>query len=239
MTPNVQDLYLTCENTWPPAATKEVGGFTLRNGEGGGKRVSAATLNNRDGIDQIILAEIAMIEMDQTPLFMIRDGDAELDGVLEAKGYEIIDPVNIYCAEVDALATERPPRVSMFNIWEPLQIQLDIWAQGGIGPNRIRVMDRAKGHKTSIISRWDDHPAGTAYVAIHDNIAMVHALEILPHQRKKGVGTWFMRQAAFWAKDQGATHLSVICTQHNIGANALYTSLGMELVGQYHYRLKK
>ncbi len=239
MTPNVQDLYRTCENTWPPAAIKEVGGFTLRNGEGGGKRVSAATLNSPDGIGQITLAETAMIEMDQTPLFMIRDGDAELDGVLEDLGYEIIDPVNIYCAEVEAIATERPPRVSMFNIWEPLQIQLDIWAQGGIGPSRIRVMDRAQGPKTSIISRWDDHPAGTAYVAIHENIAMVHALEILPHQRKKGVGTWFMRQAAFWAKDQGATHLSVICTQHNIRANALYTSLGMELVGQYHYRLKK
>ena len=42
-----------------------------------------------------------------------------------------------------------------------------------------------------------------------------------------------------WAAAQGATHLSVLCTNANDAANALYSSLGMELVGQYHYRIKK
>jgi len=67
---------------------------------------------------------------------------------------------------------------------------------------------------------------------------MVHALEILPHQRGMGVGKWMMRRAAFWAQAEGATHMSVICTQENAAANGLYTSLGMTLTGQYHYRIK-
>ena len=45
--------------------------------------------------------------------------------------------------------------------------------------------------------------------------------------------------AARWARTQGATHMAVLCTKANEGANALYTSLGLEVVGQYHYRFLK
>lgn len=231
--------YQVTEATWPPAAAMTANGWTLRNGDGGGKRVSAATLEDASAIDTIDHAERDMRAMGQTHLFMIRQGDDALDKALDKRGYDIIDPVNIYSAPVEKLATERPPRVSMFSIWEPLRIQHDIWAAAGIGPGRLRVMDRCAQPKTSIASRWEDHPAGTAFVAIDNDIAMLHALEILPHQRKKGVATWLMRHAAFWAQDNGAKHLSVICVQRNEGANALYTSLGMELVGQYHYRIEK
>jgi GNAT superfamily N-acetyltransferase len=100
-------------------------------------------------------------------------------------------------------------------------------------------MDRTKGAKSSILIRWDNHPAGSAFVAVSNKIAMVHALEILAHQRRKGVGVWAMRQAALWAQEQGAHWISAICTKENTGANALYSSLDMQLVGGYHYRIKK
>ena len=41
MTP--AELYATLEATWPPAARRRVGPWTIRDGQGGGKRVSAAT----------------------------------------------------------------------------------------------------------------------------------------------------------------------------------------------------
>jgi GNAT superfamily N-acetyltransferase len=68
---------------------------------------------------------------------------------------------------------------------------------------------------------------------------MLHALEILPHQRRKGMGVWMMRQAAYWAAEQGATELAVLCTRANAGANALYARLGMQQSGGYHYRIKR
>ena len=113
---------------------------------------------------------------------------------------------------------------------------LDIWQAGGIGPERIKVMERVKGPKTGILGRLNDSPAGAAFVAIHEGIAMLHALEVLPHQRRQSMGVYAMRQAAFWARDKGASHIAVVCTQDNAGANALYSSLGMSRVGQYHYR---
>jgi GNAT superfamily N-acetyltransferase len=65
---------------------------------------------------------------------------------------------------------------------------------------------------------------------------MVHAVEVLPHQRKQGVGAWIMRAAAFWGAAQRAHHIAVLCTTANVGANRLYSSLGFEVAGHYHYR---
>lgn len=236
MTPDAARLYDVIDGTWPAAEMWRAGPFMMRRGDGGGQRVSAATATGPVSDADIDAAETAMQAMGQPRLFQIRQGDDALDAVLEARGYRVVDPVNLYLAPVEAVATQRPPPVTAFCVWEPLAIQIDIWAKGGIGPGRVAVMQRAKGPKTSILGRINDHPGGTAFVAIHDGVAMVHAVEVPPHQRRQGMAGWFMRMAAFWARDNGATHLAVVCTQANTGANALYASLGMALVGQYHYR---
>ncbi len=236
MTVTAQQLYDVCEATWPPARDWEQNGWTLRDGAGGGKRVSAATRSNK-GADPAA-AETAMKEAGEVPLFMLREGEGDLDAALEARGYKIIDPVNLYTCPISNLTDIPIPRVTAFNIWEPLAIMEEIWATGGIGPGRLDVMARAET-KTGILARWNEKPAGTAFAGVHDGICMVHAVEILPHQRRQGVAQWIMRKAAFWAEEQGAHTMSVLCTQANSAANALYASLQMEVVGQYHYRIKE
>ncbi len=238
MTRDASTLYDVIDGTWPADQMREQGPVLLRRGAGGGQRVSAATALGALTAPDVAAAEAAMQAMDQPRLFQIRQGatDQQLDSALADRGYSIVDPVNIYVAPVQALAAKRPPPVTTFCLWEPLAIQVDIWAKGGIGPARLAVMERAKGPKTAILGRLNDHPGGTAFVAIHNGVAMVHAVEVLPHQRKQGMASWFMHQAAIWAQQQGAQHLAVVCTRANTGANALYASLGMALVGQYHYR---
>ncbi len=213
-----------------------LGPFKLREGQGGGSRVSAASRVGEVTGTDISAAETAMLDMGQKRVFCLWPGDEGLDAQLAERGYDILDPVNIYSCPVHALTDIPIPRVTVFSIWEPLAIMREIWAQGGIGPARLAVMARAPGPKTGLLMRHNDHPAGTGFVAIHDGIAMVHAVEILPQHRRQGLGQWAMRAAAFWALDNGAHTLSVICTKANVGANGLYTSLGMEIVGEYHYR---
>jgi GNAT superfamily N-acetyltransferase len=232
-------LHDVLDQTWPAAKHIPQDCWCLRLGKGGGKRVSAATLKGTFDSQSIDAAAQRMHDFGQPSLFMVRDGEHDLDAALDGCGYEICDPCNIYSTLISKLTTQTPPTVSMFNIWEPLAIQKDIWRQGGIGATRLTIMERAKGAKSSILMRWDNHPAGSAFVAISNNIAMVHALEILPHQRRKGIGIWAMRQAALWAQKQGAHSISSICTKENTGANALYSSLNMRIVGRYHYRIKK
>ncbi len=228
-------LYEVCDQTWPAARRWQAGPWTLREGQGGGKRVSGATASGAVTAKDIAQAEVAMSEIGQKPLFMIRDGEAALDAQLESLGYGVLDPVIMYTLPIEKLTDVPIPRVTAFNLWEPLAIMREIWAQGGVGPDRLAVMARADV-KTAILSRWNEKPGGVAFAAVHDGVCMVHAVEVLPHQRRQGVAQWMMRRAAFWGQAQGAHHLAVLCVEQNKGANALYQALGFTTAGRYHYR---
>lgn len=241
MSTPVETLYAVTNATWPPASERDLGGVTLRDGKGGGKRVSAATWDSDAELsqDRLAEAEAAMRAAGQVPLFMVRAGESVLDAALEARGYEVVDPVNLYVGPLGPLMQIELPRANLFEIWEPLAIQKDIWAAGGIGPARIAVMERAKRPKTSIFARIDHTPAATAYVGVDQGIAMMHALEVVESCRRKGIGRQMVAKAALWAREQGASQMAVLCTVANTGANALYSSVGLSPVGQYHYRQAK
>ena len=179
-----------------------------------------------------------MENLGQTPIFMLRSGDESLDAALQGRGYRVIDPVSIYLCGIERLLTIPRPPVSGFAIWEPLAVMREIWAEGGIGNERLNVMRRVDGPKTTILGRVRDRAAGTAFVALHDDIAMLHALEVLPAFRRHGLGRTIMGHAAKWAVQQGAAHFSVLVTKDNFAANGLYASLGMEIAGHYFYRIR-
>ncbi|MBN9888792.1 GNAT family N-acetyltransferase [Salipiger abyssi] len=238
MSPGLPELYDVIDGTWPAARRIDAGPWCLREGNGGGKRVSCASAERVWTTDDLPAAEKAMQMLGQDPLFMIRDGEDRLDAALAAAGYDKIDPVNLWRIPVSGLTDRKLPRVTAFAVWEPLAIMREIWEEAGIGEARQRVMERVKGPKTGIFGRESDHPAGTGFCAIHDGIAMVHALEIRAPHRGRGLGKWMMRCAGVWAQEQGAEWMSVLCLQDNAPANGLYASLGFTLVGQYHYRIK-
>lgn len=231
MMPDAAALYDVCEATWPPARSWPEGPWTLRDGAGGGKRVSAATANREICDSDIPIAEDARRKAGQRPLFMIREGEGALDALLAARGYVRIDEVQLYVAPIDVLTDIPIPRVTCFTIWEPLAIMTEIWAAGGIGLARLDVMARAQ-IKTGILTRWNEKPGGVAFAAVHAGVVMVHAVEVLPHQRKQGVADWIMRAAAFWGAKNGATHIATLCVTDNKPANALYTKLGFTLLAR-------
>ena len=235
MTTDLSPYFNASEHTWPAARRWDHGPFTLRDGQGGGQRTSAATASGSPDEDDITAAEAAMQQAGQRPLFMMRGDTPDLDAALERRGYTVKDPTVIYTLPIAQLTDVPIPRVTAFDIWEPLAIMDEIWATDGVGPARRAVMARAQC-KTGIMSRWNEKPAGVAFAAVHGDICMVHAVVVLPHQRRQGVAEWMMRRAAFWAQTQGATEISVLCVRANAAANALYQSLGFAEVGGYHYR---
>lgn len=235
MTP--ESLASVMEATWPPASSFRCGPFLIRDGQGGGKRVSAATAEAAWTPADIAAAESAMSDLAQPALFLIRQGDEALDTALAGRGYRVVDPVVAYAAPVAAFA-DPPPDLSTFTHWPPLAIAADIWAEGGIGAERRAVMARAAGPRTAILARLDDRCAGACFVAISGDVAMVHALEVAPAFRRRGAARHMLRAACAWAQENGATTLSLVVTSANAPARALYASLGMRLVGQYHYRQK-
>ena len=230
MTP--ETLATVMDATWPCARHWREGAFTLRDGAGGGKRVSAATC---DGAWTEL--DLAMVERMPSPLVLIRAGEEALDAALGERGWRIVDPVVAYAAPVASLIADLPA-LAAFPHWPPLEIARSVWAEGGIGPERLAVMDRVQSAKTALLARHGDRPAGVAFVACHENEAMVHALEVRRALRRGGVGTTLLLAAANWAALAGADRLSLVVTQQNFAACALYARLGMQIVGRYHYRTK-
>ena len=227
-------LHAALEATWPPAARHACGPFTLRKGQGGGKRVSAATLNGQATEPAINAAETAMRALGQTPLFMLR-GEKELDRTLAARGYALLDPSLFYAAPIADVA-EAPRPVALLSCWPPLAIQRQLWARAGIGPARLAVMARARAPRTAFIARFQNRAAGVAFAALHDGVAVLHALEVAPELRCQGVARYMARGIAEWARGQGAEWFALAVTERNMAARALYSALNMTEAGRYHYR---
>ena len=76
---------------------------------------------------------------------------------------------------------------------------------------------------------------GVAFVAADGPVAMIHAIEILPGFRRKGMATWLIRKAAEWAQAQGATRLALAVSRRNTSARALYDRIGFAEIGGYGY----
>lgn len=232
------DLAALAETTWPPAATQSVGPWLIRKGQGGGQRVSATSPIGAWQDKDIPVAEAAMQALGQSPLFVIWPQDDALDATLAGQGYRKHDPVVIYQGDTAELAAVEPPFLSSFPHWPPLGIARALWAEGGIGPARLAVMERVRLPKAAILGRTGDRAAGVAFVAASGDCAMLHALEVSPALRRQGTAHNILRAAARWALDQGASRLCLLVTEGNSNARHLYTSLGMSVVGHYHYRVK-
>lgn len=237
------DLFAALDATWPAASVTRQGPWLLRDGQGGGQRVSATVLTpGTDATaitaDDIALAEAAQVALDQPALFALRGPDhAPLDALLAAQGYIINDPTVIYTASTAALSVEPGP-VSLFPLWPPLAIMCDLWAAAGTGPARLAVMERACAPKAGLIARQSDRAVGVGFIACHDGIAMLHAVEVAPAFRRQGIGARIVSGAAWWAQAEGAATFALAVTAGNAGARALYARLGMTQVAAYHYRVK-
>ena len=231
-------LFDAVEATWPAAVYHRHGPCLLRDGQGGGKRVSSISVDAGWTADDIATAERACCDLGQIPLFQLRRGQAELDTELDARGYQVVDPVDLLAAPVSALTADLG-RLDTLPSWPHLAVQAEIWAGGGIGPARLAVMDRAAGPKTALLGRHNDHPVATAFIACHGPIAMLHALEVVPEARRQGIARVMMQGAANWAARQGAQDLAVLVVKTNQPAQNLYKSLGMAAMGHYFYRIKR
>ena len=228
-------LFEVIDATWPAASVRDAGGFRIREGQGGGSRVSAASLLTRFEECDLETAIAAQRSLGQRPTFLLRPGEEALDTALAGRKFEAYDPVVILAADLAALPRDVPP-VTAFAHWPPLAIARQIWAENGIGPERQAVIDRAAVPKAAVLGRTKDRAAGAAFVGLHRDTAMLHALVVAPDFRRLGLARAMMAEACRWADEAGAQRLALVVTRANTAALALYQALGMQPVCTYHYR---
>lgn len=231
---DVSRLFSVLSTTWPPAEVRRVGPWTLRRGEGGGNRVSCATLDGEGG--DVAAAEAVMRGWGQRPIFMIRPGDEAVDACLARRGYAIENCTLIVAAPAATVAPETPDERAIL-CDAPLARMREIWQAGGVGPARLAVMARACRPKAYLFGRIGDAPAACAFVACDGDVGMFHALEVAPPFRRRGPGTALTRAGAAWSLQQGATTYGLDVAEANMQARIAYGKLGMEEVAAYHYRV--
>lgn len=234
--PDLERLMAATDATWPAAEYRALGPWTLRRGEGGGQRVSAAS-SREEAVDPAPAAE-AMRAWGQGPLFRVGGAQAALDRRLARAGYRRHDPVVLYAAPVAALDDGRDQTARLIRVRTALAMVDEIWAAGGIGPGRRAVMARAAAPKVTLMARAGDRPAGVAFVGLDREVAMLHAMEVVPAHRRRGAGEILVRGAASFAAEHGAGWLVLAVTEANAAARALYAKLGMAEAGRYHYRVE-
>ena len=218
---------------WPAERLVRAGPWTLRVSPGAGGRVNAISGDAPDAIEE---AEAAARVEGQVPSFVIFPGQEALDAALAARGYAVADAVRLWTGDADALAGTPLRYATAFDLWPPLAIMRDIWAEGGhVGPARLAVMARA-ARPRGILARIEDRAAGCAFVAAHGDMAMLSAVEVLPRFRRRGAAGLLLRAAAHWARAEGCARLALVAAQDNAAANAAYARHGMVEAAGYHYR---
>ena len=236
--PEPRELFDLMHATWPAAEIFDLGHVTVRRGEDGGKRVSAATLSDQASDADISKAEAKMCDLGQNALFMLREGQGTVDQALAAKGYGVVDPVTIYAALLDKLPAPPPEPLSAIGAENPMPIMREIWAAEAVPSARIAVMERASKPSVSVLGRLGDRPAGCGFVACSKRGAMLHALAVSKPYRAQGVARNICLKTMYWAKEHGAEYFAVVSVSENAPARELFSSLGMEPCASYHYRQK-
>ncbi|MBC6442486.1 MAG: GNAT family N-acetyltransferase [Rhodobacteraceae bacterium] len=234
-----EKVFAAIDATWPAAHYSQAGPWCIREGRGGGQRVSAASTRARVTATDVAEAETAMQALGQPPVFMIRGDQPRVDSVLDRLGYRMKEPVGVWSGPVKRVAEGYERSLATIFAEYPMPILAEIWAAGGIGPARLDIMRRTAGPKTCILGRCGDRPRGAAFVAMHQDVAMAHAVEVCADARRQGVAERMMKAAAWWAGRTGAAELAVLTAARNTGTQAMLGKLGMRPVTHYHYRVKR
>ncbi|MEM9850607.1 MAG: GNAT family N-acetyltransferase [Pseudomonadota bacterium] len=229
-------IFDAVDATWPGARTVAAGDWRVREGLGGGQRVSAASTIREDA--DINVMETTQDALGQLHLAMVRGDQGALDRALATRGYRLHDPVDVWLAPVERVAAGYTRSLRAIFTTAPLAIMNEVWDAGGIGPARRAVMTRAAGPKTCILGRLGDRARGALFAAVHGPVSMVHAVEVQADARRQGVAERMVEAAAWWAADQGATHIGALTLQTNTAAQGVWRKLGLDVTTAYHYRVR-
>jgi len=232
-------LLAATDATWPAAETVSRGGWLIRRGAGGGKRISSASASPRGAVPDLAPVAAQMAAWDQPVMLRLGDDEAALAEAAGAAGLVPFDPVDFFAAPVAALAdgADETARIIRVSTDVHLAAAAEIFESCGIGQARRAVMARPSPPKTVLLARIGDAPVAAAFVAADREVAMIHAISVLPDVRRQGAGRMLMHGAANWAAEAGADTLALAVSKANAPAIALYRALGMEVAARYHYRV--
>ena len=227
-------------DAWPSPEIVDCSGWQLRAGRGGYNRVNSVWTGRFGGdlAAAIDKAEAFYRAHGLGPRFQILDiaQPAGLDAELARRGYRR----ELDCSDMakTVAAPEMPADVSVTA--ETTADWLALY-NADLPPERMAeladILANLPAERGFILCRRNGSPAGVALVSRVGEDAAVDCVLTAPAFRRTGVARSLMTGAEAWAAERGVRRLLLSVLDENVGAVALYSSLGYRRLAAYHYRV--
>ncbi|MBA4496392.1 GNAT family N-acetyltransferase [Paenactinomyces guangxiensis] len=235
-------------NSWPSLQTLVRDGWLLRFADGYTKRANSIQPFFRpqsDFCSNIEVCESFYYKKGLDVVFKMSEEaqPSVLDGELEKRGYEIVDPTSVYCLSLKSLPV---PKYKHIQLSEKITNQwLDHFCT--IQPEEIKNREIMKKmfqnimpeHRFATIKSDDGGIAACGFAVLQDGKVGLFNIVTSQEYRRRGFAQSLIFHLLNWAKDNGASsaYLQVVC--ENIAAQKLYKKLGFEELYREWYRVKR
>jgi N-acetylglutamate synthase len=253
-------------NAWPAAIVQVMDGWRLRYNWGVTSRANSVYPNGWGSAltldEKLRSADEFYARRGARTLYQISPAaqPAELDAVLEARGYTAASLTNVQNASVEAVmkAAERNPAfgadasrsAGRKRVCESPEVSItpgltDEWlaiyreaAELSDHQHAMRqgIMQRIGPPAGFALARLDGQPAAVGMAVAERGWAGIFCMETLPAFRRRGAATAILSELARWAQSQGAADLYLQVVANNTPALNLYANAGFRTLYQYHYR---
>jgi ribosomal protein S18 acetylase RimI-like enzyme len=228
---------------WPPAELRSIHGWLVSLGGPGTRRLrSVRTLDFEPNTDigrAIAEAEAILAARGWPSCFHITDRvePVDLDGRLEARGYEVVTPTEVMLAgaappgrvdetiELHTRASQAVMNAICDRHWTPA-MRLE----------RSEIFARIRRPHRFALAWQDGQPAGAGLGVREGDLAGIFAMRTQPAFRGRGMASRILDRLIGWAAGEGAGRIYLQVEEDNEPALALYRRAGFRRAYGYHYR---
>lgn len=240
---DLEELALTA---WPALQQWLYDGWVVRFADGHTRRANSVNPlypARQDPVAKIVQCEQWYAARHLPTVFRLNrhTAPANLDRLLDARGYRLVDPSLTLHRRLDARTM---PGIQVGSLHsEALLDWLAHYCQlSG------KALDQQQTHAAILqalpaprifATLWD----GGQVVACAIGVVYAQALSIVdvvtaPQQRRNGYATGLLSQIVGWAQRMGASDAALQVQGDNVGARALYARLGFQEIYRYWYRVQ-
>jgi len=222
---------------WPAPSSQDIGGWLLRHGGGVTKRAnSVLPLGDPGDLGPAVERSEGFYAGLGLPTVFSVDAHARpegLDGFLEGRGYELVDPTVAMMADLadprerDGVEIAGAPSREWLDLW---------WSVDGRYDHQLPVAEKILTGVPAGYASLDGAAVGRGVP--QGEWLGVYAMAVAPEARRRGLGRRVLRSLLGWGREQGCERAYLVVVESNAPARAMYEAEGFVRAGGYHYRVK-
>ncbi|MBN1978012.1 MAG: GNAT family N-acetyltransferase [Anaerolineae bacterium] len=229
-------------NAWPALQQMLYDGWVLRFSKGYTKRANSANALYPSAIDtreKVAFCEARYRARELRPIFRITPfAPADLDGILEARGYELVDTTLVLHLDLDQPTSSPSEQVRQESLddWLPIFCRLKSSSLEDHRTHR-EILKAILGRCFYASLTVSGEAISCALGVLEGEFFGLFDVVTAPEHRNKGHGMALLSSMLDWAQENGARHAYLGVVELNSPARRLYDKLGFQEVYRYWYRV--